>query len=142
MSTALAQRLSPLATPLVNKFYDRVGARGRANKQDLLWVVRCDNEIVAAARVSRLEDQHFLCGVFVDAGHRRRGLAGTLIRQICSELNGPIYSFIYRHLHPFYAQLGFAAVATLPEHLASRLHSYRRQGRDVLAYCYREPRNA
>ncbi|WP_105188262.1 GNAT family N-acetyltransferase [Pseudoalteromonas sp. T1lg48] len=142
MSPPLAQRLPALATPLVNKFYDRVGARGRANKQDQLWVVRCDNEIVAAARVSRLEEQQFLCGVFVAASHRRQGLAGTLIRQVCTELNGPIYSFIYQHLSPLYEQLGFAAVATLPEHLASRLHSYRRQGRDVLPYCYKESADA
>ncbi|WP_105213285.1 GNAT family N-acetyltransferase [Pseudoalteromonas sp. T1lg22] len=142
MTPPVAQRVPALATPLVNKFYDRVGARGRANKQDQLWVVRCDNDIVAAARVSVLEQQHFLCGVFVEADYRRQGLAATLIRQVCAELPGPIYSFIYQHLRPFYEQLGFATVATLPEHLASRLQSYRNQGRDVLAYCYQRVADA
>ncbi|MEO2268311.1 GNAT family N-acetyltransferase [Pseudoalteromonas sp. YIC-656] len=137
MTTVLAQRLTPLATPLVNKFYDEVGARGRATKQDQVWVIRCDNNISAAARVANIDEHAFICGVYVAPEHRNQGQASNLIRQICAELDAPIYTFIYQHLEDFYLQLGFIPVQQeLPAPLLSRLHAYQNQGRKILPYCF------
>ncbi|EAW27536.1 hypothetical protein ATW7_12106 [Alteromonadales bacterium TW-7] len=45
------QLLDKVKTPLVNKFYKLHGASGRANKQDQVWVIYLDEQIVAACRV-------------------------------------------------------------------------------------------
>ncbi|WP_462159126.1 GNAT family N-acetyltransferase [Pseudoalteromonas sp. GB56] len=139
MTSVLVQRLPPLATPLVNKFYDEVGARGRATKQDQVWVTRCNNTIIAAARVANIDNNSFLCGVYVASQHRNQGQASALIRQICAEHTGPIYSFIYQHLTEFYTKLGFIPVPqTLPSALTSKLLTYQNQGRKILPYRFDE----
>lgn len=48
--------LDELKTPLVNKFYKKYNVRGRANKQDKLWVNYYNNEIVAACRLQNKAD--------------------------------------------------------------------------------------
>ena len=37
--------LEPIKTPLVNKFYDKHNARGRASKADQVWVAYKETEI-------------------------------------------------------------------------------------------------
>lgn len=137
MTDALPQRLDPLAIPLVNKFYANVGARGRATKQDLVWVVRCEHNIVAAARIVKVEEHALLCGVYVAADYRGKGVASAMVAHACREFAAPLYSFIYTHLERFYSRLGFSCAAqTLPSCLQVRLRAYQQQGRKIVPVCY------
>ena len=52
--------LNELKTPLVNKFYKKHSVRGRANKQDKVWVTYYNNEIVAACRLQDKTEFLFL----------------------------------------------------------------------------------
>ncbi|MFY8274314.1 GNAT family N-acetyltransferase [Pseudoalteromonas sp. SSDWG2] len=136
------QQLPAIAIPLVNKFYDQHGARGRATKQDKVWVVRCSNDIIAAARVVDVAQNALLCGVYVAAHYRAKGVASTLIAQVCKELNAPLYSFIYAHLKDFYTRLAFVPVLEpLPQALAQKFTSYVQQGRDLIPYVYDKQNN-
>lgn len=137
--------LPPAATVLANKFYRQHGGRGRANKQETIWTVKQAHQLCAVARVqSSLANQqceqekeyNFLCGVLVAPKWRGQGVARTLIGQLTQAQSVPLYSFVYRHLAPFYQQLGFTACDELPVQLNTRFSSYQKQGRDILAYCY------
>ena len=71
------QKLDTLKIPLVNKFYALYSVRGRANKQDQVWVVYSEMQIVAACRIQNKHDFLFLSTVFVAPQHRAKVLTYT-----------------------------------------------------------------
>ncbi|NUZ13158.1 GNAT family N-acetyltransferase [Pseudoalteromonas sp. McH1-7] len=136
------ERLAPIMTPLVNKFYDAHGARGRAAKHDLVWVVKDTTGIIAACRLQPVAEHWLLVGVYVSQSWRGRGIAKALITDALSQFQGtnphsPVYTFAYTHLRSFYLTLGFCDKAQpLPDELASRLASYLGQNRQLVAMYY------
>ncbi|WP_022946330.1 GNAT family N-acetyltransferase [Pseudoalteromonas ruthenica] len=135
MSDVDVQRLADIATPLVNKFYQAYGARGRASKADQVWVARADSGIIGAARLLHLSEDLLLVGVFIAPQWRQQGVARELISTVCQHQKQPVFSFIYAHLAAFYLSLGFQPEPDLPDELQQRFNAYQRQGRDILAYC-------
>ena len=129
------ERLEQIAIPLVNKFYQVHNVRGRANKQDQVWVVR-DKGIIAACRIQNRAGSLFLSTLFVDADYRGQGIAQRLIEEILSLQTQPIYTFAYCHLAQFYGALAFQVEEMLPTDLASMFSAYKQQGRDILAMKY------
>jgi len=129
------ERLEPIAIPLVNKFYQTHNARGRANKQDQVWVVR-DKQIIAACRVQNRSGALFLSTLFVEASYRSRGIAKQLILKALSEQAQPVYTFAYCHLEKFYHSINFTGTQSLPEQLQSMFNAYQQQGRNILAMKY------
>ncbi|CAM4097001.1 GNAT family N-acetyltransferase [Pseudoalteromonas byunsanensis] len=125
--------LDPLATPLINKFYQRHKGRGRAIKQDQNWVVKAP-EIIAACRVQHKEGELFLSSVLVSEEYRNQGVACTLLAQVIAYQNSTLYTFAYRHLLGFYQRLGFVE-CTLPLKLQPYFNSYVAQKRDIVAMC-------
>ncbi|WP_105169052.1 GNAT family N-acetyltransferase [Pseudoalteromonas sp. T1lg23B] len=125
--------LDPLATPLVNKFYQHHKGRGRATKQDQNWVVKAP-DIVAACRVQNKDGELLLSSVLVAEGLRNRGVASALLTQVITAQNTTVYTFAYRHLFEFYQRLGFSR-CTLPLKLQPYFNSYVAQKRDIVAMC-------
>ena len=135
MSQLEYARLPSLALPLVNKFYNAHSVRGRANKQDAVWVAKEQQHIVAAARVRYFGSTAFLCGVFVAPKKRQQGVASALIQSIHQAHPPPIFTFIYEHLQPLYQGLGYQKhTDVLVDELQLRLDAYRRQGRNISPY--------
>ena len=106
------QKLDTLKIPLVNKFYALYSVRGRANKQDQVWVVYSETQIVAACRIQNKHDFLFLSTVFVAPQHRAKGLAKQLVCAAIKQQSMPLYTFAYKNITALYTSLGFNQVLT------------------------------
>jgi predicted GNAT family acetyltransferase len=106
------ERLVEIKAPLVNKFYKKFSVKGRANKQDQLWVVYYKKEIVAACRLQNKIDFLFLSTVFVAPEHRAKGLAKYLLSMLLKHQNKMIYTFAYKNVVELYRAIGFNQVLT------------------------------
>jgi len=129
------ERLEQIAIPLVNKFYQAHNVRGRANKQDEVWVVKSQS-IVAACRIQNRAGALFLSTLFVAEAYRGQGIAKQIILEVLSQHNQPIFTFAYTHLEAFYRAVQFTCVNALPDELACMFSAYRQQGRNIIAMKY------
>lgn len=136
MNSIRIECLSPERYPLVNKFYRQFGARGKAKSHDLVFVVRANNEVVAAAKLIQCDDDtYLLAGVFTAPAFRNQGHALSLITYIVNNYDY-IVTFAYCNLMPFYHRIGFNAVASLPPQLSKLFEQYQKQGRNIVAMMY------
>ncbi|WP_217874954.1 GNAT family N-acetyltransferase [Pseudoalteromonas shioyasakiensis] len=116
--------LEPIKTPLVNKFYDKHNARGRASKADQVWVVYKETEIIAACRVQDQSGQLFLSTLYVDEIWRGQKVASQLLATVTAAQKGTVFTFVYQNLIDFYLQNGFNYALTLPNSLQSLFEVY------------------
>ena len=129
------ERLEQIAIPLVNKFYQAHNVRGRANKQDEVWVVKSQS-IVAACRIQNRAGELFLSTLFVAEAYRGQGIAKQIILKVLSQHTQPVFTFAYAHLEGFYRAVQFTCVEALPNELACMLNAYRQQGCNIIAMKY------
>lgn len=127
--------LDSVQTPLANKFYQAHKVRGRANKQDDIWVIKNAN-IVALCRVQNRKGNLFLSTLFVDPTYRNQGLANRLISKIRSQYDQVIYTFAYEDLEVFYRKFGFYVSTSLPDELAGMFNAYQQQNRKIIPMEY------
>ncbi|MBU77042.1 MAG: GNAT family N-acetyltransferase [Pseudoalteromonadaceae bacterium] len=116
--------LEPIKTPLVNKFYDKHGARGRACKADQVWVCYSGLEIIAACRIQNQSGSLFLSTLYVDDAWRGQKIASQLLTTLITAQNASIFTFAYQNLIDFYVQNGFNCTLTLPNSLQSLFELY------------------
>lgn len=128
------KQLETIKTPLVNKFYNKYKVRGRANKQDQIWVAYKNNDIIAACRLQTKGCLLLLSTVFVAPLYRANGVATSLLRALLSEQSQPIYTFAYQNLSDFYRALGFNQVLTYTAPLLALFNAY--QHRNIIALKY------
>ena len=127
--------LDSILTPLVNKFYQANKVRGRANKQDQIWVVKT-TEIVAACRIQYIADASFLSTLYVAEAHRNQGIAKLIVNTALSHQKKTVYTFAYRHLKNFYVKANFSEINSLPSRLDTLFRAYTKQGRNIVAMKY------
>ncbi|TMO73732.1 N-acetyltransferase [Pseudoalteromonas sp. S3776] len=128
------QILDALKTPLVNKFYAQYSVRGRANKQDQVWVVYKGMYIVAACRIQNKHDFLFLSTVFVAPQHRSKGLATRLLSAAVKHQPLPLYTFAYKSITALYMGLGFNQVLTYTPGLKALFDIYAHRNIVALEY--------
>ena len=129
------ERLEQIAIPLVNKFYQAHNVRGRANKQDEVWVIKSQS-IVAACRIQNRAGALFLSTLFVAEAYRGQGIAKQIILEVLSQYTQPIFTFAYAHLEAFYRAAQFTCADALPDELSCIFNAYRQQGRNIIAMKY------
>lgn len=116
--------LDAIKTPLVNKFYDKHNARGRATKADQVWVAYHGLDIVVACRVQNKAGFLFLSTLYVDAAWRGKKVASQLLTTLIAEQKGTVFTFAYENLIDFYLVNGFNYTLTLPNSLQSLFEVY------------------
>lgn len=121
------KRLESIKTPLVNKFYDKYGARGRATKRDSVWVVYAGLEIIAACRIQRRDRYLFLSTLLVAPHWRKQGVAKKLLLSLLLEQQEVVFTFAYQSLIDFYRSIGFNYVLTLPLPISTLFRVYERR---------------
>ncbi|MEC8325443.1 MAG: GNAT family N-acetyltransferase [Pseudomonadota bacterium] len=131
MSSFTCQQLDPVMYPLVNKFYQNFKVRGRAKSHDRVWVIKAENQIVAAAKLSLKDGQFLLSGVFTAPCFRGQKLASRLIKTITLDYRKPFFTFAYNHLVSWYQSCGFTEHAA-PAELAPFFSAYQNQGRQIV----------
>jgi citrate lyase synthetase len=133
-------QLDKIKTPIINKFYDLNRVKGRANKQDDVWVVRHNSDIIAACRIQNISGHLFLSTLFVTDKMRHKGIARALISHLISYYKSTehheIITFAYSDLTSLYFSTGFTLCDTMPEPLAVMFNNYLKQGRKISAMRY------
>lgn len=122
--------------PLLNQFYKRVYKKGRASKDERLFILK-EKEIICGGKVKTLDKQHLLTGVACAPELRGQGYASRLIEKILLLQEQPLYCFPYAHLQPFYARIGFvdADRQRTPDIIKQKFHSYSKN-RELLLMVY------
>lgn len=128
------KQLESVKIPLANKFYTLNKARGRANKQDKVWVAYHNNTIIAACRLQNKSTFLFLSTVLVAPSYRSKGVATRLLTALLNEQTQPIYTFAYQRLTDFYQALGFNQVLTYTPALLMLFDAYKH--RNIIALKY------
>ncbi|PAJ75807.1 hypothetical protein CJF42_02895 [Pseudoalteromonas sp. NBT06-2] len=132
--------LDKIKTPIINKFYDLNRVKGRAKKQDDVWVVHYQNEIIAACRIQNISGVLFLSTLFVIDKMRNKGIARDIIGYVThfykNMKKSEIITFAYSYLESFYVSVGFICCDDIPEHLAIMYRNYEKQGRKLTAMRY------
>ena len=128
------KKLDAIKTPLVNKFYAKYHVRGRANKQDEIWVVYNNIEIIAACRLQEKNEFLFLSTVFVAPAHRSKGLAKKLLLALLHQQSRTVYSFAYKNIIDLYTDIGFNQVLTYTKALSSLYNLYKHRNLVVIKY--------
>jgi len=133
-------QLDKIKTPIINKFYDLNRVKGRANKQDDVWVVRNNSDIIAACRIQNISGHLFLSTLFVTDKMRHKGIARALINHLISYYKSTehreVITFAYIHLTGLYLSTGFTSCHAMPKPLAIMFNNYLKQGRKISAMCH------
>lgn len=124
--------------PLLNKFYKQHRSPMRSHGEQA-WVARRDS-IIAALKLTPVEDGRWLTGLFCDPAERGKRIASALLRTVLAQQQNPLWLFCEPALMPFYARLGFSPCQTLPAVLAERLQRYQRT-RTLLAMVHPSSQN-
>lgn len=135
MSEIIYQQLDPIMVPLVNKFYQTCGVRGRAIRQDNVVVAKVNGTIVGAARLTQKEGNCLLVGVYSAPDFRNLGIAAALIKKLLNNSQEPIFTFAYKHLVPWYMRMMFTPMPP-PENLKPYFDAYLKQGRKLTCLAY------
>ena len=130
----IVELLDEIKIPLVNKFYKKHNVRGRANKQDKVWVTYYNDEIVAACRLQDKTDFLFLSTVFVALEHRGKGVAKQLLSTLLKSQDKKINTFAYKNVVDLYCAIGFNQVLTYTLALQVLFDTYKHRNIVALEY--------
>jgi N-acetylglutamate synthase-like GNAT family acetyltransferase len=106
--------LEKMKYPLANQFYKRVYKKGIAGKNESVFILKKNQQIICSAKLKPLEGHLLLTGVACDPEHQQQGFASMLVKTLLKKQNQSVYCFPYAHLEAFYLRLGFTFLA--PEH--------------------------
>lgn len=118
--------LEKIKFPLVNQFYKRVYKKGVASKNEAVFILKAQQQIICSAKIKNVDQQQLLTGVACDPDYQHQGYASQLVSQLLKQQKQPIYCFPYPHLAHFYLQLGFKHLAQedAPEGIQQRFCHY------------------
>jgi|GEM_PF-547316 len=134
-----------LRLPLVNRFYAGCNYKVKCGRQDHVFSLSRQGEIIAAARLIPNSNGYFLLrNLCVAPEVRNQGLATHLIAKILIELGSLnslvcCYCYALPHLQSFYRALGFKLLTTdqVPHDIAE-IHlrnCERKRGWILMGYC-------
>ena len=131
--------LEKVKYPLVNQFYKRVYKKGIAGKNEAVFIIKNEQQIICSAKLKSIEESLLLTGVACDEDFQHQGYASRLVKQLLGKQQQSIFCFPYPHLEAFYLRLGFMhiSVEEAPEAIQTRLLRYR-QHRDLLLMVYKQ----
>lgn len=131
--------LEKLKYPLVNQFYKRVYKKGIAGKNETVFILKKELQIICSAKLKSIEAVLLLTGVACDNNYQHQGYASTLVKQLLEIQQQYIFCFPYPHLEAFYLQLGFnhLAINEAPKAIQQQFSSYQ-QHRNLLLMIYKQ----
>ena len=131
-----------LQSPQLGRFYKRNGYKGKIQPADLCVWLEHNNEIIAAARLTKLDienrDQRQLRGVWVHKEYRGENVGRSLLREIASLStleNHDIYCLVFPHLNHFYTLNNYQHISEeeAPHQLISKQKTYTKKGIKTIA---------
>lgn len=134
------EELTPIAFPLVNRFFKDNGHKGKASGDERVWVVRCSKgNIVAGLRASPKSEGYLLRSVWVGRNAQRKGIGSFFLREVLNDLGSiHCWCYPYAHLELFYQKSGFFSPEpdSVPPDILAPYLRYQQQGHDFLLMCH------
>ncbi len=128
------RRLDPIRLPLIQRFYKSHYPSGKAKRDEVIWTVEKDGQIIGCVRFRQFNDCQLLTGMVIHSDHRRNRLASQLMENCEAQANSKqCFCFAYSHLEALYTKQGFVTIgeADLPAPLDELFIRYS-QGRKKL----------
>lgn len=106
-------RVDELRLPLVNRFYSECKYNVKCGRDDLVYSLKIERKIVAAARlIPQASGSYLLRNLCVLPEYRNQGIAPYLVTHILKDLAPqPCYCYALPHLKNFYIALHFTELA-------------------------------
>lgn len=123
----------------VNKFYKSQQHKGKANGEDVVFVIWYEGELVGAVRLVPYDHFYWLRSLYIKEALRGKGLGLELLNFVKRSLEGPfkkdIHCFPYEHLQSFYSLGGYRLSDSqlLPETLTDLYLKYLSRGERIIA---------
>ncbi len=120
--------------PLVKQFYKKHGMRAQAPKGEKIFTATLDNKLVAALRLSPVNQYHLLRSMCVSEELRHMGIGSALLQAIQPALSQlDCYCFPYTHLQAFYAAAGFITceATSAPPEITDKFYRYLNNGKNI-----------
>jgi len=108
--------------------------RAQAPRGEQIFTATLDNKLVAALRLSPVNQYHLLRSMCVSEELRHRGIGSAFLQAIQTELSQlNCYCFPYSHLQTFYAAAGFVVcdAASEPSQITDKFHRYLNNGKNI-----------
>ena len=128
--------LNPIRFPLVERFYQLNYKVSKPKKDEAIWTLEQNNNIIGAVRFCQLKQSQLLTGLAIDSQYRRQGLGLSLLQGVIPQMKQKTcYCFAYKYLQEFYQQAGFRLVEVnhLPEGLKARFERYCSSGKNLIS---------
>ncbi len=135
MNEYICQTLNSLHFPLVKKLYKTHYTAGMPKKDEIIWTIKKDNEILGAVRFRQHIDYQLLTGMLIVPNFRNKGLAGYLLAATKPQLQRKIsYCFSFQHITSLYLSAGFKIIEPekLPNDLYCKLLRYQQSGKNLV----------
>ena len=131
--------LEKVKYPLVNQFYKRVYKKGIAGKNEAVFILKNEQQIICSAKLKSIEQELLLTGVACDSHYQHQGYASLLVTKLLQIQEQSIYCFPYPHLKGFYQQLGFTLLTLeeAPKPIQQRFTRYL-QHRELLLMVFKQ----
>lgn len=132
----LSREQLALVKPLYQQFYKSAVPR----RDERVFITRnTHRSIIAATKLRSIEGEYWLLsGVVVAPAFRQQGIASLLLSHVLQRVEErPCYCFCHPQLAALYITLGFEIRDELPDSVLSRLNTYRRSKRDLVALEFR-----
>jgi N-acetylglutamate synthase-like GNAT family acetyltransferase len=116
---------------LVNAFYESHSGNARSRDDDHFFIARSEH-ILGTVRFCIENGTPLLRSMLIHKDFRNRRVGTALLFAFEHYLNvhgvETVYCLSYDNLGPFYSQIGFQEITSLPDFLEERIHHYRATG--------------
>ncbi|WP_434357454.1 GNAT family N-acetyltransferase [Parasalinivibrio latis] len=103
--------LDPIRLPLIQRFYKSYYPSGKAKRDEAIWTVEKDGQIIGCVRFRQFEEGQLLTGMVIQPDYRRAGIASQLMKACETQTaSKPCYCFAYPQIEGLYAKQGFVAI--------------------------------
>lgn len=128
-------QLSPPQYPLAKKFYKSARYPSNIGREDEVYVLRYQLNIVAALKLVKLDQYLILRSMVVSPQHRRSGLGLLVLQNLAQRLNTrTCWCYPFADLETFYAAIGFKRCQpeNSPKIIQQKYQQYFSQGKSII----------
>lgn len=135
MSDFLIETADKSDKKAIQRFYKQQRYSARFLGDDVTYLVRDNQDIIASVIISFKDSHPFLHALVVDNNHRGQGIAQSLLAK-AAEQHPKLYCFCEEELVSFYQKQRFAVIegSLLPDDLRQRYLAYRKKHKLIVLH--------
>ncbi|TRX56314.1 GNAT family N-acetyltransferase [Thalassomonas sp. M1454] len=119
----------------IKRFYKNNNYSASFMGNDTCYLMKLNDEIIAAVVISNIDDCNFLHALVVNNKYQHKGLASQLLKHSLVK-HSTLYCFADRSLNPLYSANNYIQIdpSILPEQLQTRFFCYHKKNNQLSAF--------